>query len=148
MALLELQTQLREVSNVVTSTQTIARSLHRVGYTMKTVRNILVQPDQISQPQPQITHPALERNEEDREEFKAIMASEYYPEQLVFADESHFNRLTLRRPFAWSIRGQRAVRLEYSHHGVKYSILPAICLDGILHLEVVENAVTDRRAHV
>ena len=70
--------------DVVTSMQTIAHLLHRVGYTMKTVRDILVQPDQISQPQPQITCLTLECNKEDHEEFKAIMAHEYYPKQLVF----------------------------------------------------------------
>ena len=60
----------------------------------------------------------------------------------MFADESHFNRLTLRRPYAWSIRGERASRFEFTLRGQKYSLLPAISLDGILHLEVVENAVT------
>jgi len=124
-ALLELQAQLREVCHIETSLQTIASSLHRMGYTMK-----------------MLTRSALERNEQDREEFKAIMARDYYPEQLIFADESHFNRLTLRRPFGWAMRGERARCLKYSHRGAKYSILPALCLDGILHLEVVENAVT------
>lgn len=60
----------------------------------------------------------------------------------MFADESHFNRLTLRRPYAWSKRGDRASRHELQFRGAKYSILPALSLDGILHLDVVENAVT------
>ena len=66
----------------------------------------------------------------------------FRPEQLVFADESHFNRLTLRRPYAWSKRGKRASRHKFQFRGTKYSILPALSLNGILHLEVVENAVT------
>ena len=70
------------------------------------------------------------------------MRVHYRPEQLVFADESHFNRLTLRRPYAWSKRGERASRHEIQFRGAKYSILLALSLDGILHLEVVENAVT------
>ena len=37
-ALLELQTELREVCGVEISVQTIARSLQQEGYTMKTVR--------------------------------------------------------------------------------------------------------------
>ena len=89
-----------------------------------------------------MTRPALERNEQDREEYKTIIANHYRPEQLVFADESHFNRLTLRRPFAWSIRGKRACRYELSFRGTKFSIIPALALDGILHLEVMKNAVT------
>jgi transposase len=93
-------------------------------------------------PEEQTTRPALERNEQDREDYKTLVATHFRPEQLVFADESHFNRLTLRRPYAWSIRGKRACRSEFSYRGTKYSILPALSLDGILHLEVVENAIT------
>jgi hypothetical protein len=47
----------------------------------------------------------------------------------------------MRRPYAWSLRGERACRYEFQFRGAKYSILPAISLDGILHLEVVENAI-------
>jgi hypothetical protein len=65
----------------------------------------------------------------------------------VFADESHFNRLTLRRPYAWSLRGERACRYEFQFRGTKYSILPAISLDGILHLEVIKNAITGEDFH-
>ena len=84
----------------------------------------------------------MERNEQDREQFLRNVRLHYRPEQLVFADESHFNRLTLRRPYAWSKRGERASRHEFQFRGAKYSILPALSLDGILHLEVVENSVT------
>ena len=84
----------------------------------------------------------MERNEQDRKDFKRNILVHYRPEQLVFADESHFNRLTLRRPYAWAKRGDRASRYEFQFRGSKYSILPALSLDGILHLEVVENAVT------
>jgi hypothetical protein len=66
---------------------------------------------------------------------------------LVFADKSHFNWLTLRRPYAWSLRGERASQHEFQFRGAKYSLLPAISLDGILHLEVVENAITGADFH-
>ncbi|SRR6266404_4890515 len=88
-----------------------------------------------------ITRPAFERNEQDRQEYKMLIDRHFRPEQLVFADESHFNRITLRRPYAWSLRGERS-RFEFFHRGTKYSILPALSLDGIMHLEVVENAIT------
>jgi hypothetical protein len=48
----------------------------------------------------------------------------------------------LRRPYAWSIRGEHTTRYEFFLRGTKYSILPAISLDGILHLEVLENTIT------
>ena len=84
----------------------------------------------------------MERNEQDRQEFRTLINTQYRPEQLVFADESHFNRLTLRRPYAWAKRSERASRHELQFRGAKYSLLPALSLDGILHLEVVENVVT------
>ena len=71
-----------------------------------------------------------------------LVRTHFRPEQLVFADESHFNRLTLRRPYAWSIRGERACRYELFLRGTKYSILPALSLDGIIHLEVLDKAIT------
>ena len=61
---------------------------------------------------------------------------------MVFTDESHFNWLTLRRPYAWSLRGRRACQFEFFLRGTKYSILPALSLDGILHLKVIEDAIT------
>ena len=91
--------------------------------------------------------PALERNEQDREEYWTLIATHFHPEQLIFADESHFNRLTLRRSYVWSLRGERAHRSEFSFHGAKYSILPALSLDGIVHLEVVKNAITGDDFH-
>ena len=51
----------------------------------------------------------MERNEEDHAEFKRNIAVHYRPEQLVFTNESHFNRLTLRRPHAWAKHGERAL---------------------------------------
>lgn len=85
----------------------------------------------------------MERNKQDREEFKALVHTNFRPEQLVFADESYFNRFTTKRPYTWSRRGERARRFEFSLCGTKYSILPAISLEGILHLEVTEDAITE-----
>ena len=72
----------------------------------------------------------------------ALVATHFRPDQLVFADESHFNHLTLRRPYTWSIHGERAQRYKFTFRGTKYSMLPALSLDGILHLKVLENAIT------
>ena len=85
---------------------------------------------------------ALERNEQDRKEYRALITTHFRPEQLVFADKSHFNQLALRRLYVWSLQGTCAQRYEFFMCGTKYTILPALSLDGILHLEVVENAIT------
>ncbi|KAH9028208.1 hypothetical protein EDB85DRAFT_2148065 [Lactarius pseudohatsudake] len=47
-----------------------------------------------------VTRHALERNELDRAEFWTLINTHYSPEQLVFANESHFSQLMLRRPYA------------------------------------------------
>jgi hypothetical protein len=39
------------------------------------------------------------------------------------------------------MRGEHATRYEFTLRETKYSILPAISLDGILHLEVVDKAI-------
>jgi hypothetical protein len=84
----------------------------------------------------------LEQNEQDRARFRNIVNAHYRPEQLVFADESHFNRLTMRRLYMWSKHGECTCQYEFQFQGAKYSILPAISIDGIIHLEVLNNAVT------
>ena len=40
----------------------------------------------------QVTRPAIERDEEDRAQYQFIIGSHYEPEQLVFVDESAFDR--------------------------------------------------------
>jgi hypothetical protein len=135
----ELQTELREVCTVVTSLQTISRSLQQEGYTMKTVCCHYFSQSMLTFFQ--LTHPALEQNEHDHREFKALINMYFQPEQLVFADESHFNRLTLRRPHTWSKHGECATWYEFSFCGSKYLILPSISLDGVIHLEVLNKAI-------
>ena len=38
--------------------------------------------------------------------------------------------------------GEHACQYEHSLCGTKYSILPALSLDSILHIEVVEKVIT------
>ncbi|KAH9046857.1 hypothetical protein EDB84DRAFT_1464753 [Lactarius hengduanensis] len=53
------------------------------------------------------------RNERERIEFWTLINTYHSPEQFFFfADESHFNRLTLRL-YAWSIRCERATRFNF-----------------------------------
>ena len=42
----------------------------------------------------------------------------------------------------WSIHSEHAQRYEFAFQGTKYSMLPALSLDGILHLVVLKNAIT------
>jgi len=89
-----------------------------------------------------------------------IIGRHYQPHQLVFLDESHCNRHASRRPYAWSPVGTRARRRDFFVWGQKYvffqmaqfvtdslrcsrySMLPALSLDGILAFEVLEHSYT------
>ncbi|KAF8234675.1 hypothetical protein L208DRAFT_1260865 [Tricholoma matsutake] len=71
-----------------------------------------------------------------------LVGEHFQPYHFVFTDESHFNRVTLQRPWAWSPRRNRARRRDFFIRGHRYSILPALSLDGILHLEVLDHSFT------
>ena len=141
MALVELQTELREWCNVEVSVTTITCSQQRQGYTMKMVCCLGLLAS-LRLTIYKVTCPALERNKQDYQEYMVLVAAHFHPDQLVFADKSHFNRLTLRRPYTWSIRGECDQHYEFTFQGTKYSMLPVLSLDGILHLKVLKNAIT------
>jgi hypothetical protein len=48
----------------------------------------------------------------------------------------------MRRPYAWLKHGKHTSRYKFQFRGAKYSLLSALSLDSILHLEVFENTVT------
>lgn len=79
------------------------------------------------------------------------------PNERVYVDESRFDRRTATRTRAWAFRGERAFSKVFFLRGkrcvfinylpiltnciqISYSILPALSLDGILHVNVVEGA--------
>ena len=47
----------------------------------------------------------------------------------------------------WSLHSEHATQYKFQFHRTKYSILPAISLDGILHLEAIEKAITSADFH-
>jgi hypothetical protein len=108
MLLGELQDHLREVCGVRVSTATIARTLRWRGFTMKQVCLCSLKTNSHCANEWQVTRPAIERDEGDRAAYKMLVGEHFCPAQLVFADESHFNRLALRQPFAWAPWGSRA----------------------------------------
>ena len=79
---------------------TIWESLRCAGYSMK-----------------KVSISALEQNEDARCQFLLTVGSGFSAEQLVFVDESACNRITARRPYAWSPIGNRAKRHDYFIRG-------------------------------
>jgi hypothetical protein len=142
----ELKADLEENRGVSVDTSTVYRTLRRRGFTLK--KNNFV---------------ASERVEEDRARYQIEVAENYHPEQLVFVDECAVNRLTARRPRGWAPDGCRSRRRDFFIRGTRYfyilgtqcspshtrsywiyrySILPALSLDGILHLAVEDRPYT------
>nr|GAT43019.1 predicted protein [Mycena chlorophos] len=90
----------------------------------------------------QVSRTARERNEDKRLEYQALIGDLYSAEMLVFLDESHCDRRTMQRRWAWAPEGDRAHRKDFFIRGTKYSVLPAISLDGILHLDIITRSWT------
>ena len=106
-----------------------------------------------------MTRLALERDEELQNRFQLMIGEQYQSDQLVFVDEAACNRHTSNRGQAWAPIGDRARKHDYFVRGVRYvksiiclllissvfgrySILPAISLDGILHLDILTRSWT------
>lgn len=107
------------------SISTIWRTLQDAGYSLKT-----------------ITKAACERNYEKRARY-VYEIMQYQPRELVFIDESSFDKRTCNRLRGWAKLGGRIIRPVFFLRGARYSILPALSLnDGIFHVEVVQGSFT------
>ena len=155
MLLEELQMHLLEITKIQVSTVTIWRMLQWLGYTMKTVGLILWNLLTYWH-NSQIMCPAMEKNEEEHIEYKMDIGKHYQPSQLVFVDESSFNCMTMWHPIAWCQWGDCARHWEVFVQGTRcicniflttqlifgrYLILPALSLDSILHVEVLNHTI-------
>lgn len=96
---------------------------------------------------------AAQRDENSRTNYEIYMNTTYRPEQLVFVDEAACNRNTAKRGWAWAPVGEQARRHDIYIRGIKcvivyyscvlsnefsrYSVLPALSLSGVLHLDVL-----------
>ncbi|KAF8240476.1 hypothetical protein L208DRAFT_1232809, partial [Tricholoma matsutake] len=95
----------------------------------------------------------LECSEAKRLAFRHQYGSRYKPEQTVFVDESSFDRCTSIRKRAWALLGQRAVRQCFFFYSTtmiyhcRYSLLPALSLNGIIHAKIVEGSFTTTLFH-
>lgn len=125
----ELQDIIRDRCGTHISFQTICRTLRYLHYSHKTV-----------------SKRALERNEKLRALFD-IKIGELVrdPNMLVFLDEAARNDKTAGRNMGWSLRGTRCIQRRRFVRGKRYSILPALTLDGIIAHEIYEGSVTSER---
>jgi len=104
-------------------TSALHRTLRDLGLTYKALRKA-----------------AAERDEVAVAEWLLMVTSNYTAEQCIWLDESSKDDRTLSRQFGRSLAGQRAVDVTPLERGIRYSILPALTLDGYIALRVVEGS--------
>jgi len=88
---------------------------------------------------------AAERNELLRSAFIAKIGNGYVPEQFVFLDESAKDERTLSRRYGYSYVGTKARSKVMFVRGKRYTILPALTIDGIVAVEVIEGSYNKKK---
>ncbi|KIJ51782.1 hypothetical protein M422DRAFT_244132 [Sphaerobolus stellatus SS14] len=111
----ELQKRLQEMFELYIGISTIWDTLTDLGLTRK-----------------RLSKAAAERNEEARALYKFRIGAES-PEQLVFIDESRIDCRATYRLYGWAEKGKRARAKARFVRGPSYSLLPALCSEGIIH---------------
>lgn len=66
----------------------------------------------------------------------------YRPEQLVFIDESAKDERSIARGYGYSQINTRAVKKIVFVRGIRYTICPALTLQGIIAVDIVEGNYT------
>jgi len=67
-----------------------------------------------------------------------VHMSQYSPTQLVFSDESAYDRRTLSRRYGWNLKGRRACKPVFFVRGKRFTIEGALCLNGLLAYAIQE----------
>lgn len=123
----ELQIKLETVRNVFLSIPTISRTLRRLELSNKRVQRA-----------------ASERNEDLRAIWEGELGQHEYqdPDLFVFLDESAVDNHTFQRTMGWSQINTPCVERGTFLRGTRYSILPALSIEGIIALDIFEGSVT------
>lgn len=97
---------------------TVSRLLKKLGHTNK-----------------RIERAAEERDDEERAHWRSRLCG-WKPNQLVFLDESAANERTKDRKRGWSLKGLPCTVRQSGQRSTRWSILPAIGLNGYLDYEI------------
>ncbi|EUC54457.1 DDE family endonuclease [Rhizoctonia solani AG-3 Rhs1AP] len=120
----ELQAALYTHRAVNVSLSTISRALVAAAYSRKS-----------------ISREALERNEALRAAWQAQWGF-YDASAYLWIDECGINDHSGQRLFGYAPIGHHCVERSFFNHGVKYSTLPALAVEGILAASIFEGAIT------
>jgi hypothetical protein len=88
---------------------------------------------------------ALERNEIIRAHYLGIIGEHYTSNQLIFLDESAKDERSLSRLYGYSPRNVRAHKKVVFVRGKRYTILPALTLEGFVAVDVFEGSCDKKR---
>jgi len=124
----ELQKRLYDTQNIKISIATLSRALTSLEYSRKSLTKV-----------------SAERDEELRSVWEIAMSEYTKPEVFVFLDESAVDGKTVQQSHGWSKVRQPCVHRMTFHRGKRYSILPALTVDGIIGLEIFEGSVTKEK---
>jgi len=81
---------------------------------------------------------AAERDDGYRAEWLHNITANYTANQLVFLDESSKDDRTILRRYGRATSGQSPVDLVRLNRGIRYSVLPALAVDGYMAVRAVE----------
>ena len=127
MYLKELRQELIQISGTDVSLSTICRTLKRLGFSRKKLRQI-----------------ALQRSEEQRLKFKGKI-SYLNADMLVWIDECGSNRRNEIRKYGYSLRGLTPTSFKLVTHGRRLSAIPIVMTRGIEDVFVTDKSVNGGR---
>jgi len=84
---------------------------------------------------------AAERDDGFRADWLHNMTTNYTAEQLVFLDESSKDERTTLPRYGWSLSGQFPFDSVRLNRGIRYSVLPALTIDGYMTVRVIEGSI-------
>lgn len=144
----ELVSEMENLTGKRASIATLWRSLHYLGITRKKVLKILIFRKKLVTAYSnysffffiKLQKEAYERSEIMRAHYLGIIGEHYTPNQLIFIDESAKDERSLSRLYGYSPRNIRACKKVVFVRGKRYTILPALTLDGFVAVDVFEGA--------
>jgi hypothetical protein len=76
-----------------------------------------------------------------RADYIYTIGIEYQAEQLIFLDESAKDERTLSRHYGYSYKNQIVFEKVVFLRGTRYTILPALTLDGFIACDIIKAVV-------
>jgi hypothetical protein len=70
---------------------------------------------------------------------------EFKPEQLIFLDESSKDERTPSRNYGYSFSNQNAIKKVVFLRGTRYTILPALTIDGFIACDIIKGSCSKER---